>query len=78
MPRKLPEKARRLEGRNRRFGKQESHLTFHSQAPVKESQEIDVFINDIGSRGDGITRIQRFPIFVPKTRVGEHAKVRKG
>ncbi len=76
MPRKLPEKARPPERRNRRFGKQESHLTFPSQAPVKESQEIDVFINDIGSRGDGITRIQGFPIFVPKTRVGEHAKVR--
>jgi predicted RNA-binding protein with TRAM domain len=76
MPRKLPEKARRLEGRNRKLGRQGFHLTFPSQAPVKEDQEIDVFINDIGSRGDGITRIQGFPIFVPKTRVGERAKVR--
>ena len=76
MPRKLPEKARRLERRSRRFGKQRLHPTSTSLAPVEESQKIDVFINDISSRGDGITRIQNFPIFVPKTKVGERLKVK--
>ena len=76
MPRKLPEKARRIERRSRRFGKQRLHLTSPSSAPVEEGQEIDVFINDISSRGDGITRIQNFPIFVPKTKVGERLKVK--
>ena len=75
MPRKLPEKARCLE-RSRRFRKQGFHPTFSSSAPVEEGQKIDVFINDIGNRGDGITRIQGFPIFVPKTRVGKRLKVK--
>ena len=76
MPRKLPEKTRRLERRGRRFRKQKFHPSFSSSAPVKQGQKIDVFINDINSRGDGITRIQNFPIFVPKTKVGERLKVR--
>lgn len=76
MPRKLPERTRRSEERGRRFGKQGFYPTFPSSAPVQEGQEIDVFIIDIGSRGDGITRIQNFPIFVPKTRVGEHLRVK--
>ena len=76
MPRKIPEKTRSPERRSRRFGKQGFYLTFPSSVPVEEGQEIDVFINDIGSRGDGITRMQNFPIFVPKTRVGERLKVK--
>ena len=43
---------------------------------MKEGQEIDVVVDDIGSRGDGITRIQGFLIFVPKTKVGERLKVK--
>jgi len=50
-------------------------LPFQS-APVNVGQEIDVIIDDIGSRGDGITRIQGFLVFVPKTKVGERLKVK--
>ena len=39
-------------------------------------QEIDVIIDDIGSRGDGITRIQGFLVFVPEAKVGERLKVK--
>jgi predicted RNA-binding protein with TRAM domain len=45
-------------------------------APVKENQEVEVFIDDIGSRGDGIAKIQGFLIFVPRSKIGERAKVR--
>jgi predicted RNA-binding protein with TRAM domain len=75
MPRKPPEKARRTE-RKRTFGNQALYSTFPSSAPVKECQEIDVFINDIGSSGDGMARIQNFPIFVPKTKAEERLKIR--
>lgn len=44
--------------------------------PVKENQEIDVVIDDIGSRGDGIARIQGYLIFVPNSKIGERVKVR--
>ena len=46
------------------------------RAPVEVGQEIDVIIDDIGSRGDGITRIQGFLVFVPGTKVGERLKVK--
>ena len=76
MPRKLPEKARRPGRKSRRFGKQVLYLSSPFSAPVKEGQKIDVLIDDIGSSGDGIARIRNFPIFVPKTRVGERLRVR--
>lgn len=76
MLRKLLEKAARSEKRSRRFGGQGFYPTYSSSAPVKKGQEIDAFINDIGSRGDGITSIHGFPTFLPKARVGESLKVR--
>ena len=44
--------------------------------PVKENQEIEVVIDDIGSRGDGIAKLQGFLIFVPRSKIGEHVRVR--
>jgi len=61
---------RRFRGRSLGSG------TFFQPAPVKEGQEIDVVIDDIGSRGDGITRMQGFLIFVPQTKIGERLKVK--
>ncbi|MEM1590291.1 MAG: TRAM domain-containing protein [Candidatus Bathyarchaeia archaeon] len=49
---------------------------FFHRAPVKENQELEVVIDDIGSRGDGIARIQGYLIFVPNSRIGERVKVR--
>jgi len=44
--------------------------------PVKENQELEVVIDDIGSRGDGIARIQGFMIFVRGSKMGERVKVK--
>lgn len=33
-------------------------------------------INDIGSRGDGIAKLQSYMIFVPRSKMGERLKVR--
>jgi predicted RNA-binding protein with TRAM domain len=43
---------------------------------VKENQEVEVVIDDIGSRGDGIAKMQGYLIFVPGSKIGERAKVR--
>ena len=78
MPRRLPEKTRKSTGRRpRRFKRRYGARTplFHS-APVKEGQEIEVMIDDIGSRGDGIARIMGYLIFVPQAKIGERLKVR--
>jgi predicted RNA-binding protein with TRAM domain len=45
-------------------------------SPVKENQEIEVVIGDIGSRGDGIAKIQGYLIFVPRSKMGERVKVK--
>jgi 23S rRNA (uridine2552-2'-O)-methyltransferase len=43
---------------------------------VKENQEIQVVIDDIGSRGDGIAKVQSYMIFVHKSKIGERVKVK--
>jgi predicted RNA-binding protein with TRAM domain len=76
MPRRLPEKTRHV--RPRRVHKRERKYDPLplQRSPVDVGQEIDVIIDDIGSRGDGITRIQGFLVFVPQTKVGERLKVK--
>jgi predicted RNA-binding protein with TRAM domain len=79
MPRRLPEKTKNAPRKPRRYGSQSRFRTsrplFHA-APVKENQEIEVVIADIGSRGDGIARLQSYMIFVPRSKIGERVKVR--
>jgi len=63
---------RRYGGGGRRFGGD-----FSSQdKPVKEGETYDVEIIEVGSRGDGIAKIQNFVIFVPGTNKGDKVKVR--
>ena len=79
MPRRLPEKTKTAPRKPRRFGSSgrfRSSRPFFQAAPVKENQELEVVIDDIGSRGDGIARIQSYMIFVPKSKIGERVKVR--
>jgi len=79
MPRRLPEKTRNAPRKPRRYGSQSRFRPsrpFLPATPVKENQEVDVVIADIGSRGDGIARIQSYMIFVPTSKIGERVKVR--
>jgi predicted RNA-binding protein with TRAM domain len=43
---------------------------------VRENQELEVVIDDIGSRGDGIAKMQSFLIFVPRSKIGERVRVK--
>lgn len=79
MPRRLPEKTKHAPKKPRRFGSQRRFRPsrpFFPQTPVKVNQEIEVVIDDIGSRGDGVARIQSFLIFVPRSKIGERARVK--
>lgn len=44
--------------------------------PVKEGEEYDVEIKEVGSRGDGIARIKNFVVFVPNTKEGEKCRIK--
>ena len=43
--------------------------------PVKVGQECDVKINEVGRKGDGVTRIEGFVVFVPGTAKGEECRI---
>lgn len=66
MPKRLPEKTKNAPSKPRRFGSKTryrpSRPFVQQSRPVKENQEIEVSIADIGSRGDGIAKIE-FPDF---------------
>lgn len=79
MPRRLPEKTKNAPRKPRRFGSQSRFRPskpFIQSSPVKENQELEVVIDDIGSQGDGIAKLQGFLIFVPRSKIGERVSVR--
>lgn len=44
--------------------------------PVSEGEEIDVKIEAVGEKGDGIARKDGFVLFVPNTRQGDEVRIR--
>lgn len=44
--------------------------------PVKEGDVVDITIEAVGARGDGIGKIEGFVVFVPNCSAGEKVKVR--
>jgi predicted RNA-binding protein with TRAM domain len=44
--------------------------------PVKEGEEIDVTIEAVGEKGDGIAKQKGFVLFVPNAKAGERVKIR--
>ena len=45
-------------------------------APVKEGDELDVKIEAVGEKGDGIAKKQGFVLFVPKTKAGDEVRIK--
>lgn len=47
------------------------------EPPVSEGEQRVVKIEDLGDRGDGITRVERgFVVIIPETEVGERVRIR--
>ncbi len=44
--------------------------------PVKVGDELDVTIEAVGEKGDGIAKKNGFVIFVPNTKEGQNARIR--
>ena len=45
-------------------------------APVKEGDELDVKIEAVGDKGDGVAKVEGFVLFIPGTKAGETVKVK--
>lgn len=63
-------------GSGRSFGGDRPRFERSEPAPVKVGEEYDVTISEVGSRGDGIARVQNFVVFVPDTKQGDTVKIR--
>jgi predicted RNA-binding protein with TRAM domain len=44
--------------------------------PVREGEELDVAIEAVGEKGDGIAKKQGFVIFVPNTKQGQNVRIK--
>ena len=62
------------------FGRGSGHGGFghfsDKPKPVKVGEEYDVKITDVGAKGDGITKVENFILFVPGAKKGEECRVR--
>ncbi|HLC86200.1 MAG TPA: TRAM domain-containing protein [Candidatus Nanoarchaeia archaeon] len=47
-----------------------------SFAPIKVGDELDVTIEAVGEKGDGIAKVKGFVIFVANTKKGDNVKIR--
>lgn len=45
-------------------------------APVKVGQELDVKIEGVGEKGDGIAKVNGFVLFVPGVRAGDEVRIK--
>lgn len=49
---------------------------FNGNPPVNVGDEVDVKVEAVGEKGDGIIRIKGFVIFVPGVKQGENIRIR--
>lgn len=47
-----------------------------SFAPVKVGDEVNVKIEAVGEKGDGVAKVKGFVIFVPNTQEGDEVKIK--
>ena len=48
----------------------------NQEAPVKEGETYEVFIRSVGEKGDGITKVNGFVLFVPEVKKGDYVKIK--
>lgn len=49
---------------------------FGRMAPVREGEELDVKVDGVGEKGDGIARVEGFVLFIPGVKEGDEVRVR--
>ena len=59
-----------------RYERRQSGFRPRNFAPVKVGDELDVKIEAVGEKGDGIAKKDGFVLFVPSTKQGDEVKIR--
>jgi predicted RNA-binding protein with TRAM domain len=49
---------------------------YNDSPPVKMGEELDVRVEAVGEKGDGVAKVKGFVLFIPNTRAGENCRVR--
>jgi predicted RNA-binding protein with TRAM domain len=63
-------------GRGGGFERGGGFRAFSSPKPIKIGEEYDVEITDVGAKGDGITKVENFVVFVINGKKGEKCRIR--
>ena len=58
------------------YGDREGGFQRRSFAPVKVGDELDVKIEAVGEKGDGIAKKDGFVLFVPGVKAGDNVRIR--
>ncbi|MEM3202176.1 MAG: TRAM domain-containing protein [Candidatus Micrarchaeaceae archaeon] len=72
----MEEEGRNEEHRERSRGGIRIRPNYFMQKPVKVGDVVDVKIEAVASKGDGIAKIEGFVIFVPGGKEGQEVKVK--
>ena len=62
--------------RDNRRGRDDGGFQPRSFAPVKVGDELEVTIEAVGEKGDGVAKKDGFVLFVPNTKQGDKVKIR--
>ncbi len=62
---------KKLAFQDRRFPK-----SYFMPKPVKLGEEMDVNITEVSRKGDGMTRVKGYVVFVPNTKIGDNVKIK--
>jgi len=54
----------------------ENRMFAHKDVPVKVGDELEVKIEAVGEKGDGIAKMNGFVLFVPNTKEGDLVKIK--
>jgi predicted RNA-binding protein with TRAM domain len=46
------------------------------RCPVELGEELEVDITELSPKGDGMTKVQGYIIYVPDTKLGDHVKIK--
>ncbi len=50
--------------------------SYFKPKPVKVGEELDVTVTELSKKGDGVTRVEGYVIFIPNAKEGQQVKIK--
>jgi predicted RNA-binding protein with TRAM domain len=58
------------------FGRRRFPSSYFKAKPVKVGEELDVTVSELSRKGDGVTRVQGYVVFIPNAKQGQQLKIK--